>query len=106
MGSESAYPRMKLLLLTIVILQLLLKTSQGKYLLVQTKGQGGKGSDYDFSKTSGNYYEYDYANTFSVGKSFGSVRQNNHEGNQHKLNVGHVGSSGRVRQNNFGGDPM
>ena len=63
-----------------------------QYNKVAHLGHGGKGSDYD------------YANTFSVGKSFGRVRQNNYGGNQHKLNVGHVGSSGRVRQNNFGGD--
>ena len=63
-----------------------------QYNTVTHIGHGGKGSDYD------------YANTFSVGKSFGRVRQNNHGGNNHKLKVDHVGSGGRVRQNNFGGE--
>ena len=80
---------MKLFFLTIVILQLFLKNSQGgKHLLIETKGVKGE----------------DYANTFSVGKSYGRVQQNNFGGDNHKLNVGHVGSSGKVQQNNYAGD--
>ena len=86
---------MKLFFLTIVILQFFLKNSQGgKHLLIETKGEiKGKGVKGE-----------DFANTFSVGKSYGRVQQNNFGGDPHKLNVGHVGSSGKVQQNHYSSD--
>jgi len=44
----------------------------------------------------------DYGNTFTIGKSFGTVRQNNFGGDQHSLRVGQ-GDPNKISQNNFGG---
>merc|ERR1719244_1255694 len=84
---------MKLFFLTIATLQFFLKNSQGgQHLLIETKDHGGHADYADYAGYN------DYANTFSVGKSYGRVQQNNYGGDQHKLNVGHVGSTGKVHK--------